>query len=90
MRLILSVVLLAVAAMFGIQLMTVHAEWAKLGKRLNELKGTVAEAQAEEVSLRADINYYGEEQNLLKAARSLGNYRRSGEELMIVVPKQEQ
>ena len=87
MRIILSSILLAVVAMFSIQLMSVHAEWAKLSKRLAELSETVHAAEEEQESLRADLEYYGNEQNALKAARALGNYRRGGEELMIVIPK---
>lgn len=89
MRFFLSLGMLVIFVAFGIQLYRLGGERAKLESQLTKLQQEVDSAKRDERALNADLEYFGEEQNILKSARS-SNYRAPGEELIIVVPKQGQ
>lgn len=89
MRFFLSLGMLIIFVAFGIQLYRLGGERAKLESQLMKLRQEADGAQQDERALQADIEYFGEEQNVLKSARSF-NYRAPGEELIIVVPKRDQ
>ena len=55
-----------------------------------ELKGTEGQLNAalkENTDLQADLEYFKNQENLAKELKSKADFKRSGEEMLIIVPK---
>lgn len=58
-----------------------------LKTKLQNLDASAQNLQKENQSLQEQIKYFSFPENLLKEARTLFNYRQTGEKMFIVVPR---
>ena len=70
----------------GFQLFRLYAEKSDLTRRLSNFQTTVDSLTSENQKLETDIEYFGNEENLVKELKSKFNYVELGEKLMIIVP----
>lgn len=87
MRYIFSVVALAILAATISQLYKLEGKKTALEADLKTVSGRADALVKENVNLASDIEYLHNPKNLEKEARSVLNYAKPGEKLIIVVPK---
>ncbi len=63
----------------------VRQEW-QLGSQLADVQANLAKAQAQEVSLQDEAQYLSNPANLEKELRARFNYKKPGEQMIIIVP----
>lgn len=83
LKVALAVVILAVLVL-GV--LSLREEKKEIESDLLELMGTVAELREENESLKRDIEYFQNEENLIKELKSHFNYKEEGERLIIIAP----
>ncbi len=88
MRLILSLILLVLIVFLGIQLYGLWNQRASLSQKAEEVGAQTEALKAENEKLTADLGYFSNFDNLVKELKSLFNYRKPGEKLIIIVPKE--
>lgn len=82
--------LVLVIAFFFVVSMEVVSYYGKrdaVVKELEALREKVEKAKSDNDRLRADIEYYSRTENLEKELRARFNYRKVGEQMIILVPR---
>lgn len=87
MRILLSLFLLIVFFGFGVQIYRLNATRVKAMQQLETSRQAIEKMKDENRSFRSDLEYYADERNVAKEARSLLNYGAPGENVVIIVPK---
>ena len=82
------IVILVLIVVFGTQVYNLYSERHALKERLQNIDGKVQTLKSENQKLTADIGYFSNLENLVKEFKSLFNYRKPGEKLIIIVPKE--
>ncbi|MDP2695945.1 MAG: hypothetical protein Q8O87_01690 [bacterium] len=82
------IVLSALFLLIGFQVYTLNAKRIDLKNVLSDVNSQVGELEIDNDLLDADIEYFADPENLAKEFKSKFNYKRPGEELIIVVPKE--
>jgi cell division protein FtsB len=59
----------------------------QLQNKINNLKTSASVLEKENQSLKENIEYFSQPDNLMKELKSLFNYRQPGEKMMIIVPR---
>lgn len=76
-------------AFLGTQLYSSLGYQKKLAAELGVLEKKLEEVNADGAALRADIDYYGNPENLEKELRARFNYHKAGEVFLILIPSSE-
>lgn len=65
-----------------------YGEYQKEKELFDELQAQVLDLERENKEIEKDVEYYADPYNLEKELRARFNYKSPGEELLIVVPKE--
>ena len=88
MKMITGILFLLLFGVVGLQLVRLSKERAFLAEKARELSDEVAGMREENEKVKSDLAYFSNPKNLAKEIRSLLNYKKAGEEVYIIVPKQ--
>lgn len=87
MKTIIGIVLILLMGVIGLQLFRLNGERQLLAEKAQKVKEEMEQLKAENEKVKSDIAYFSHPENLGKEIRSLFNYKKPGEEVYIVVPK---
>jgi len=90
MQRVLRISLFVVLVAFLWQLYQLYSEYRELNNEHLIIDGEWSVLQKEQASLKADLDYFSESENLEKELRGRYNYKEPGEKLIIVVPTKEE
>lgn len=86
MKIAAIVVLSLFLIVIGVQVFSfVGQEWT-LGSQLADVQANLTKAQAQETSLQEEVQYLSNPANLEKELRARFNYKKPGEQMIIIVP----
>lgn len=88
-KIVMAVLLGALSIFVGMEVFGDFKEYKKEAEEAENLKAEVLNLREENEKTRTDIEYYSDPYNLEKELKSKYNYKREGEKMMIVVPKDE-
>jgi len=83
----LAIAAAAFLGVVGVQMYRLNEQRRTMEVEVEATRKEVAALTDENEKLTADLSYLSHPENLLKELKSLFNYRRSNEELHIIVPK---
>ena len=84
---ILIIILLCIATIgIGAQVYFLAGEKNILQANLAEITSKLESMQKENSNLKTEIEYFTKPENLEKELRGRANYKKSGEEMLIIVP----
>jgi len=84
---IAAAIILVIALIFvATQIVSAVKQEHSLSAAFSDISGRLAEAEAQEQSLSAEVNYLTNPINLAKELRSRFNYAKPGETMVIIVP----
>lgn len=86
-RVIIALAAAAFLGVIGVQMYRLNEQRRTMETKVEATRKEVAALTAENEKITADLRYLSYPENLLKELKSLFNYRRSDEELHIIVPK---
>ncbi len=89
MKTILAIILITVIIIAGIQLYKLYGQNVSLQQKTSKLTADINEISDENSKLEADLKYFSNPANLEKELRARLNYKKPGEELMILIPPKE-
>ena len=69
------------------QLYRFYGQRRQLSKNLNKTDEALGGLTEDNRKLQADLEYYLDQENLAKEAKSKFDYKRPGEKMMIVIPQ---
>lgn len=88
MRFFLSLFLVAVLVIAGLEVFDLFAQRESLTREIDKLKTQVDIFNSQNARLQEDIEYFSHEENLAKEFKSKFNYRAQDEKLIILVPEE--
>jgi len=80
------IILVALIGFVGTGVIRDFFEYAEEKERVDNLKAEINSIVEDNKEIEEDINYYSDNNNLEKELKSRFNYKREGEEVMIIVP----
>jgi len=86
MRTTIIIILIVVLIGIGYEVFTINKENQRLKKEFNELSSQLEAVQKENEKLKSDLEYYSKPENLEKELRSKFNYKKEGEQTIIITP----
>ncbi len=86
MRIIIVIILSIILTAFLVQLYFINKERGELQVKLDDLSSRFATLSQENIDLQSEIEYFSQPENLEKELRAKFNYRKPGEEMIIIVP----
>lgn len=87
MKIVAAIILFFLLAILGNEIYFFWKKNSDAETRYRELQSQLEKARADFGRLESDFNYYLNPVNLEKELRSRFNYRKPGENLIIIVPK---
>lgn len=88
MRIFFIGTFLIISVVVGFQLYRLYEERAVLVKEVRAVREEALVLEEEQLELGKELEYFADTQNLLKELKSLFNYRKPNEKLIIIVPKE--
>lgn len=85
-RILLTIVLLAFLVLVAIQVYRLNDQRIKLENELSRISPRIESLEQENKSLKEDLKYFANPENLLKELKSKFNYKLPDEKMIIVVP----
>jgi len=86
MRIVIVLILIAILSGVSLQIFLILKEFNQLKNRLNNLNSRLNILLKENDDLRSEIEYFSHPENLEKELRSKFNYKKPGEEIIIITP----
>ena len=86
MRFVIAIFLTLFIGVVGFQIHRLYTQRADLEVRATKLATDIQSLEDKNGKLSSDISYFSDARNLVKAAQSVLNYKKPGEELMIIIP----
>ena len=86
-RRLFSFMLLLILGLLLFQLYRFYGQRRQLSKNLNKTDEALSGLTEDNRKLQADLEYYLNQENLAKEAKSKFDYKRPGEKMMIVIPQ---
>ena len=86
-RRLFSFILLLILGLLLFQLYRFYGQRRQLSKNLNKTDEALSGLTEDNRKLQADLEYYLNQENLAKEAKSKFDYKRPGEKMMIVIPQ---
>ena len=86
-RRLFSFILLLILGLLLFQLYRFYGQRRQLSKNLNKTEEALGGLTEDNRKLQADLEYYLDQENLAKEAKSKFDYKRPGEKMMIVIPQ---
>ena len=86
-RRLFSFILLLILGLLLFQLYRFYGQRRQLSKNLNKTDEALGCLTEDNRKLQADLEYYLDQENLAKEAKSKFDYKRPGEKMMIVIPQ---
>ncbi|PIU98204.1 hypothetical protein COS61_02615 [Candidatus Wolfebacteria bacterium CG03_land_8_20_14_0_80_40_12] len=86
MRIVIVLILIAILSGVSLQIFLILKEFNQLKNRLNNLNSRLNVLLKENDDLRSEIEYFSHPENLEKELRSKFNYKKPGEEIIIITP----
>ena len=86
MKIAVAVILMLVLAFIGTQIYSSYREVHSLSTQYASISSQLDQAQAQEASLTAEVNYLANPVNLEKELRARFNYAKPGETMVIIIP----
>ena len=86
-RRLFSFMLLLILGLLLFQLYRFYGQRRQLSKNLNKTDEALGGLTEDNRKLQADLEYYLDQENLAKEAKSKFDYKRPGEKMMIVIPQ---
>ena len=86
-KVIFWIIIIVVAGGLSYQIYTLARERETLKKKALEATAKLQTLEEEEQKLRDESIYYGDIRNLSKELKSLFNYKKLGEHMLIIVPE---
>ena len=86
-RRFLNLILLLALGVLGYQLVQLLRQYQDARKEYRDTAAQLGKIVTENDALQSDAEYYKNPENLAKELKSKSEYKRPGEELMIIVPK---
>jgi predicted negative regulator of RcsB-dependent stress response len=90
MKIFVNVVLIAIISIFGWQFFNLYSQYSSLKKTSFELNAGITTLKSENSNISSDIQYFSNPENLEKELKSKTNYKKPGENMIIVVPSKDQ
>lgn len=87
MKIIIALLLIMLGIGIGVQVYFLASERNVLLADLKETTDKESSLEKENTMLRAEIEYFSKPENLEKEFRARFNYKKPGEEMIIVVPQ---
>ena len=84
-RLWATIVLAGLLVLFLTQAYSFWGRRSEAQARYDEVRGYLNKAQADNLKLRSDLNYFSDPSNLEKEIRSKFNYKNPGEQAFILI-----
>lgn len=88
MKRVAIIVLAIMLTLLGVQVYSLNSKRASLKGGLSKINGQIEMLEQENENLKSDLAYFSDTQNLIKELKSKFNYKRPGEKLIIVAPKE--
>ena len=82
----ISAILILMIAFLGYQLFNLYLQHYDLEKSAEKLNAQITSLNNENGNLNSDIEYFSNPENLEKELKSQSNYRKAGEQMIIVIP----
>ena len=82
-----TILLVGLVLVIGYQVYSLNSNRIRLSRSLSELNGKVTNLEREKSKLVSDLEYFTDLENLAKEFKSRFNYKRPGENLIIVIPE---
>ncbi len=89
MKTIVNVLLMAIMAVLGWQLLNLYKQYAYLEKFSEKLNLEAAVLKTENQNLNSDIRYFSDPENMEKELKSKTNYKKPDEKMIIIIPPKE-
>ena len=86
MKIVAAVVLSLFLVIIGWQVVSFVREEGRLGSQLADVQANLTKAQAQEAGLQEESQYLSNPLNLEKELRARFNYKKPGEQMIIIVP----
>ncbi len=90
MKAFLISILCLVSLFLGYQVYTLYAERKVVRAEASQVQQKLTTLEDDQAKLKDDVGYFSDIRNLAKELKSLFNYKRPGEHMMIIVPKKDQ
>lgn len=87
MKKIFYLILVVILALLLVQAYRLYQQYRVLDSNLSATEEKLSALDLDNAQLQADIEYFGNPENLAKEARAKLDYKKPGEKMMIVVPK---
>jgi septal ring factor EnvC (AmiA/AmiB activator) len=88
MRIATLIIFILFTGAIGYQLYQLNKERVALNEEVNQVHASVILLEEEKSELEAELKYFSDSHNLLKELKSLFNYRKPQEKLIIIVPEE--
>jgi len=80
------IILVALMALVGVQVYRLNNQRIKLENEFSKISPRIESLERENTSLKQDLEYFANPENLLKELKSKFNYKLPDEKMIIVVP----
>lgn len=87
MRKLFYLILLVIFGVLSFQLYRLYQQENQLSGDLEKTQKQLGSLEEENKKLQADINYFMDPENLAKELKSKFDYKRPGEQMMIIIPQ---
>ena len=87
MKILFAIILTVVIGAIGFQIYGLYSQGRALAEEERALNAEVAKIEEDNHRIKEDLRYLSDIRNLEKELKSIFNYRKPGEELLIVIPK---
>ena len=88
MKRVITIVLAVIVTLMAIQVYNLNNKKTALKTNLEKVTSQTDNLEKENKKLQADLDYFADPLNLIKELKSKFNYKKPGEKLIIVVPKE--
>ncbi len=88
MKPFIGIILIIILIFIGVRVYSLWGEQSQLKRNLDDIEVRLTTAKADEANLQSDVQYLANPLNLGKELRSLFNYKKQGETMIVVVPEQ--
>ncbi len=88
MRLSIIIILLVFIVLIGIQDFKFYKEWRVVHDEYATMLSKLEILKKESEKIEMDLFYYQSSENIEKEARSMLNYKKPGEKVMVIVPNE--
>jgi len=87
-KILMILILVALVSLIFTGVTKDYLEYKEEKKGVDELKAQIKDIVEENSGVNKEIDYYSDNQNLEKELKSRFNYKREGEEVLIIIPEE--